>query len=95
MGYPVRVLGAGPHGPGNPGMVQVTPVDRFFDRDPFFFRPLPLFSPYAYPAPPPPGTTCAWEKDVVGNSVYVCRPATTPPPPPVVSYGPVIYPVVG
>lgn len=56
----------------------------------------PLVPPYSYPPATPPGTTCSWEKDANGNSIYVCRPASgavVPAPQPALSYGPVVYPV--
>lgn len=76
--------------PASPGGASFS-QDNF---DPFFFPTLPLVAPGLYPPVPPPGTTCAWEKDANGNSVYVCRQSgAVVPVSPMVGYGPVMYPV--
>lgn len=72
-------------------------VDQPIDLNPFVWPGYPLVSPQLYPQVPP-GSSCAWEKDAVGNDVWVCRPSApaavlTPPPAPLYSYGPVSYPV--
>jgi hypothetical protein len=68
-----------------------SPAPAAQDFSPDLLPTLPLAAPYAYPAPA--GSTCAWEKDANGNSIYVCRPVpgTVAMVPPV--YGPVSYPV--
>lgn len=86
-------------GVGAQGSPQpASPAGASFSQDnfdPFFFPTLPLTTPGLYPPVPPAGTTCSWEKDTSGNSVYVCRQANgvVVPTSPMVGYGPVAYPV--
>lgn len=100
--------GVGTPSPASPGPGASNPgFDRGFDRG---FRDFDQFQlqsfnwpqwPSVVPPPSlpqvPPGTSCAWEKDVNNNDVYVCRPAAgvpvvTAPPAPTVIYGPVGIP---
>lgn len=97
--------GAGTPMPASPG--PSPSFDRGFDRgfDRFDQFPLEAFNwpvwpglvpPTSYPQVPP-GTHCAWEKDVNGNDVYVCRPAAgapvvVAPPAPSYIYGPIGIP---
>lgn len=64
------------------------------DTGPFVWPQYPLVAPPQYAPVPPPGTTCAWEKDANGNDVYICRQASgvVVTAPPVATYGPVVYP---
>jgi hypothetical protein len=94
-------------GAGTPSPASPSPsFNQGFDRGrDFRFDQLQQFNWPYWPSvvrPPalpqvPPGTTCAWEKDVNNNDVYVCRPAAgapviVAPPPPAVIYGPVGIP---
>lgn len=79
---------------GTPSPASPPGAGFFETRDPFYFPQYPLVAPPQYAPVPPPGTTCAWEKDGNGNDVYVCRQASgmVVTVPPVASYGPVVYP---
>src|SRR6266404_7387297 len=105
MGAGIRVqnlLGQSQGAPQNAPGAQGSPrganiqVDQPLDLNPFVWPGYPLVAPQPYPQVPP-GSSCACEKDAVGNDVYVCRPAPAavlvPPPAPLYSYGPVSYPV--
>jgi hypothetical protein len=100
MGAEAAAAAQGSPQGGGQGGAQGTPSPAsppgagFFEtRDPFYFPQYPLVAPPQYVVPPP-GTTCAWEKDGNGNDVYVCRQASGAivTVPPVASYGPVVYP---
>jgi len=97
-GFVMGQRGGGGHGGGGGGGFRGGGgfvSSGFTDFGPDFFPGYPLVPPYAYPPATPPGTTCAWEKDANGNSIYVCRPTPGAPvvsAPPALSYGPVVYP---
>lgn len=95
--FPVRNLGqASPGAPGSQGTPTPAspgpgPAVESFDF-PFVWPGYPIVSPLNYPAPPA-GTSCAWEEDVDGNEIYVCRPQKGAARGPVVyAAGPVSFP---
>ncbi len=84
----VKAMGqAGAQSAPSPASPAQPAADQNFD-----WAGVRLVNPRLYPAAPA-NTPCAWEKDVDGNDIYVCRPAKAAIPPPLLySYGPVSYP---
>lgn len=85
--FPVLNMGqASPSAPGSQGTpTPASPAQPALSFDSQFVWPgYPIVSPLNYPAPPP-GTNCAWEEDVDGNDIYVCRPEKG------AARGPVLY----